>query len=194
MKKKIFLIILVLMELLFLQQWTACVRFAEQFHFSPFDLSLRLIEGIHNDNNVPLFFVRLFHNKILGTVIDIYNDYAHYWDVVFLIQLLSLIGFFGLICGIWYIFQVKVGKWARILLAISLFVPIIEIILPVHFSFMVQLGLFAAPLLALTFLGWRYFLSVEGKLRYGIFLSLELLSILWLYGTLLQPNLTYCLK
>lgn len=194
MKRKIILAIFAAIELLFLGQWSTCVRFTEQFHFSSFDLSLRLIEGIHNDGSVPIFLVRLFHNRILGTIVDIYNNYTHYWDITFLLQLLSFVGVFGLLWSIWCNFRGKISKWVRILFVASLVIPIIEIVGILHFPFVLQLGLIAGPLLAMSFMGWWNFLADENKFKYGIFVALEMLSVLWLFSTLLQSNPMFCLR
>ena len=194
MRRKIILVVAVIIELIFLKQWLSCLRYPGQFHFSQFDLSLRLIEAIHNDGGVPLFIVRLFHNKIVGTVVDVYNSYTHYWDITFLVNLLSFVGTFGLFSCIWYLFRGKLKGWVGILFASALVIPIAEILFTNNFSFILQLGLIAVPLAIMSFVGWWDFLAGENKLRYVLFVVLELLSILWLFSTLLQPNSISCLK
>ena len=193
MRRKIILVVLAVMELVFLKQWLVCTRYADQFHFSPFDLSLRLIEAIHNDGGVPLLIVRLFHNKIVGTTVDIYNNYTHYWDIAFLANLLSFVGVFGLLCCIWYLFQGKFGKWAWILFVAALVFPIVEILLTYNSLFILQLGFIAIPLLAMSFMGWWHFLAGGEKFRYGLFVLLELLSVVWLLNILLGGPI-FCLK
>jgi hypothetical protein len=194
MKRKIILVVAVVIELIFLKQWLSCMRYPGQFHFSQFDLSLRLIEAIHNDGGVPLFIVRLFHNKIVGTVIDVYNSYTHYWDITFLVSLLSFVGVFGLLSCVWYLFRGKLKGWAGILFAVALVFPIVEILVTYNFPFILQLGLIAIPLAIMSSVGWWHFLAGENRLRYGLFIVLEILSILWLLSVLLQSNLIFCLR
>jgi len=194
MKRKIIIFTIAALELIFLGQWLSCARLADQFHFSPFDLSLRLIEAIHNDGGMSLFIVRLFHNKFLGTAIDIYNNYANYWDFAFLIQLFSFVGVFGFLCSIWYIFRGKLAGRIWILFVVSLLMPIFEIILTPHMSFILRLVFLTGPLLVLSFMGWWKFLRKENAFRYGLFIALEMLSILWLFSVLLQANSPFCLK
>lgn len=194
MKRKIILIILGIFELFFLRQWLVCVRFADNFHFSPFGMSLRLIEAIYNDGGVPLVFVRIFHNKILGTVVDIYDSYLRYWDLVFLISLFSFVGLFGLIFYIGYLFQGRLAKWARVLFVIGLIMPIFETLFVFQFTIILQLGFLASPLLMMSFVGWWNFLAVEKSSRYGLFIILEILSILWLFSVPTQLRPMLCLK
>lgn len=194
MKPKFIFIVLAVIELLFLKQWFTCVKFASQFYFSAFDLKLRLIEAIHNDGDVPLFIVRLFHNKILGTFLDVYNNYVSYWEITFIIQLLSFVGAFGLFCCIWYLFREKRNRWMLILFAIALFMPFVEIFAILHVSFVFRLALIVIPLFAMSFLGWREFLESEERFKYWLFILLMILSLIWLLNISIQPLSIACLK
>lgn len=194
MREKFTYIVLAVVEFLFLKQWIVCKKFADQFYFSSFDLKLRLIEAIHNDSGIPLFWVRIFHNKVVGTAIDVYNNYVHYWDITFLVQLLSFVGVFGLLCCIWYLFQKKCRTWMWILFIVSLVMPIFETIITHHLPFVIQLGFIAVPLLTMSFFGWHKFLISRNRYRYGLFILLAALSLIWLFGASVRINPILCLR
>lgn len=191
--KKVAVIILSFVQLFFLSKWLECIRFADKFYFSAFDLKLRLIEAVHNDSGMPLFLVRIFHNKVLGTVIDIYNSYANYLDILFFANLLSFAGAFGLICCLWYFFQGKYGRFVWILFVLALISPLFVIISVVHLPFVLQLGFIATPLLIMSYLGWLQFLKSKNILRYSIFFLLILISLLWIVNVI-TINQPFCIK
>lgn len=192
--KKLAILIIGIIELLFLKQWLACVRFGDHFHFSALDLKLRLIEAVHNDSGVPISIVRAFHNKIVGTLIDIFNNYTQYWSIAFLVNLLSFVGAFGLICSIWYLFQKRYDKWVWALFAAALIFPLIEILATYNSPFVFQLGLITIPLVALSFVGWREFLAGKSKFRYVVFAILVTLSLIWLFSTHASLDASICVK
>ena len=107
MKQKILLFFILLVQLYAVFQWTQCRDFIDQFHFSSFDLSLRLIDNIHNDKFVPIWEVRLFHNKVAGVAFDFFAQYLQFWNVSFLASFLSLAGVIGLAAQFYYFFSRK---------------------------------------------------------------------------------------
>lgn len=105
--KIVLLVIVLLVELLTIRFWLVCNKLADFFHFSFFDLTLRLDEAAHNDIGVPIFVVRTFHNKTLGTFVDVYKNFLHFWDILFLVNFISIVGVIGIFFAVWYLFQKK---------------------------------------------------------------------------------------
>src|SRR5437868_6170835 len=103
MKQTILLFLILLVEAVALYQWSRCGGF--KWHYSSYDLQLRLIADIHGDGNaIPLWQTRLFHNKIVGTILDTFNIYLAYWDIVFLAKMISLSGMLGVLMGLYFWF------------------------------------------------------------------------------------------
>ena len=107
--KKIYILLIIFLaiQVFAIFQWNACRVFVDDFHFSSFDLELRLIEGIHNDVGVPLTEVRMFHNKVTGSLLDIFGHYLQFWNITFLAKFISLAGVVGVGAGLYYFFTKK---------------------------------------------------------------------------------------
>lgn len=107
--------------------WFVCQKFIDQFYFSSLDLQLRMVEAIHTDSQTPLFFVRFFHNKLTGSLIDVFRSYVLYYDVRFL---LSLVGFTGFICalaGVYYLLVERKHKLLYVFLMLFFVFPFLSI-------------------------------------------------------------------
>ena len=190
MKKNLYIIILVIFVHVFvLLQWTRCTDFALPVHFSSFDLQLRLIEGIHNDVGVPLGEVRIFHNKVTGSLFDIFGQYIQFWNITFLARFVSLAGIVGLGAGFYYFFTKKKNKVLWLGFGYLLGAPFIEI-----FGFTKLPYLFRLVLIAMPFVIWSvfgYWNLLQGKklsVRGIVFL---LIVSVW-YFLALQPVLSMC--
>lgn len=143
--------------------------FADEFRFSQYDLELRLIEGIHSDQGVPLWQVRAFHNKLIGSVFDVFAAYLHFWSPGFLAGFLSLAGFLGIIAGWYYFLTRKKHLFVWILFWLVVLMPFVEI-----FSVLKDFPLpFRVVLTALPFLAWSLFGYIQ-------VLQEKKLSVKWL--------------
>lgn len=174
MKKKLFIIIFLAIELLAISHWVSCANFLGQF--SSYDLELRLIADIHNDRGVPLWETRIFHNKVLGTATDIFNLYIKYWSIPFLTHLISPIGALGLFAGFYYWIQMK--KKPRILWFLFIFLlaaPFLEIFAVVKGEFLFRVILITLPYVLWSLFGF-YYLTKETIKNYYLVLTLLLLS------------------
>jgi hypothetical protein len=175
-KFKILLFLLIGIECFVVLQWTQCTGFADHFHFSSFDLNLRLIESIHNDQGVPLWQVRLFHNKVTGAIFDVFAHYLQFWNLLFLTSLISLAGVIGLgVQFYYYFFKKKKALLSSLLLLTILLVPFVEIFYSQRIPFILRFMLLALPLVVWSVLGYRSLL-MEKKINTKIIYVILLIS------------------
>lgn len=172
MKVKLLIAFILSVQVFAVWQWALCTSFSDQFHFSSLDLNLRLIESIHNDVGVPITEVRLYHNKPVGFVFDIFNSYLQFWNVLFLASFLSLAGVFGLAVGFYSFFTKKKNVFLWLLFGYLLLVPFVEIFGFTKLPYLLRLVLIAIP-----FVVW----SMYG---YWNLLKEKKLGIKWIIGLL----------
>lgn len=192
--KILLLAIIVLVQVFVIKSWFLCHRFADFFHFSLFDLTLRLDEAAHNDEGVPILIVRAFHNKAVGTLLDVYKVFLHYWDALFLANFLSIVGIAGLLFAAWYFFQGKNAK--RYILPVFLFLlalQFIEIFLRPDINFVIKVLGFFIPLQILSLFGWSQYVKRNKKMSILLILILCFISILWLLLFQGSISTTYCI-
>lgn len=192
MRNILLLTIIVIIEFFAINSWFVCTKFADFFHFSLFDLILRLEEGMHNDSGVPLYIVRIFHNKAVGTFVDVYKHFLYYWDILFLANFISIIGVIGLFFAVWYVFQKNSQK--RYIVPIFLFlitIQFVEIFLKPNINFTLKIFCFFIPLVILSLFGWSEYMQRNNKTSIWIVLILGLVSLWWLV-TFNQAMSTYC--
>lgn len=188
------LAIIIIVQLFAFKSWFVCIRFADFFHFSLFDLTLRLDEAAHNDGGVPILIVRAFHNKVIGTVLDVYKIFLHYWDTLFLANFFSIVGITGLLFAAWYLFQEKNAK--RYILPVFIFLLVlqfIEIFLRPDINFVIKALGFFIPLLILSLFGWSQYIKRNKKISFLLILILCFISILWLLLFQGSISTTYCI-
>lgn len=178
--------IIILQSFLFVRV-LGCLRLADSLHISSYDLELRIIEAVHNDNNIPLYFVRMFHNKLLGSLIDIATVYLRYWDMHLLLMLFSLIGVVGIVLGSYYILQSR-NYFLKAMLSMLFLLPFTQV-----FTFRLPVLLFTALFYILVFI-----VSIVGiqkyiinKKRLSIIISLLVISI-WYSVVFIETILNYC--
>src|SRR6185369_9234509 len=127
-KKKLLLVIILAVQIFAIYRWTACADFSGSFHFSAFDLQLRLIESIHTDQNVPLWIVRAFHNKLIGVGFDWFASYLQFWSLTFLVGFISFTGMFGMGTQFYYFFARKKNLLGWVLFAFVMLIPFVEVL------------------------------------------------------------------
>lgn len=174
--KKVVLLFIIFVQIFALKPWLLCRDFI--YHFSILDLNLQLIDAIHTDTG-PLLLTRVFHNKPVFFILDIYRRYVHFIDPQLLIALLSLVGFFGLILGIWYFFDSKKkNKLIGFMLLLGFVYPLFEIFLDFKINFLIKIGIFWFPFMIISAWGnWRLIKSKSLTSAVFIYIVLILISI-----------------
>jgi hypothetical protein len=185
MFNKVLLIIIIFVELNSLRLWMECQKFADRFEFSSFDVFLKLKEAINNDIGYSTYLVRFFHNKIALTLNQLTIKYLYFWDINFGVLLFSFIGYFGIICGFWYLVESKLKlKW--IILITLLLLPFIEV-LKIFNPFQLRFILITAPYFIFSLYGLWQFMKFKGK-KGGIFIIVLILMGIW-YQLVLQKDI-----
>lgn len=191
MIKKIIIIISVFVGLYYFRQWFLCVNFADPVHFSAYDMSLKLIEAVHNDVGFAPNVTRIFHNKVSLGAILISNNYLHFWDVRFATLLFSPVMYFGIWLGFWYLAKSKIKhKW--IILTAILALPFIEVFkINLHYFF--RLVLIVAPLFVFSIYGLWNFVRKENWKRNVLLIALIIFS-LWYMSVFGSDIFLNCFK
>lgn len=189
--KKLILFLALLVQLLALKPWLLCRNFI--YHFSVLDLNLQLIDAIHTDYG-SILVTRIFHNKPVFFILDIYKRYVHYIDIQFLTALISFVGFLGLLFGVWYFLSAKKKhKTLAILLMFIVIFPLMEILLDFKINFAVKLGLFWLPLIFFSSWGnWRF---LEEKKQAALIILLFVIIFSFVFLIIYPQNAYfYCSK
>ena len=175
-------VITILTEFMFVKSWFACKALQDFFYFSLFDIQLIITGHIHADTGVPLLLTRIVHNKISVTAIEFFRHYAYFWDVRFLLPLLSPIGVFSVIAGIWYLANSKIQRGKKIAIFIILLgMPIVEMVVKPQLPFPVRIILLSLPLIVLSGYGIFHFFNRTNRAKIAWFVTVALLSIWWYY-------------
>jgi hypothetical protein len=171
-----------ILELYYLSRWLACGKLADFFHYSSFDLKLRIEEAVHNDRGISLLLVRLFHNKVIGTLIDLYTELFRYIDSLYLVNLLSPLGVFGVLAGLYYVNKRFSWRYLLGLVGILFIFPFLETMGLLREVFPVKLILLALPLQLLSLYGiWQFTSVSKGRLlRIALVSLLLIISIMWI--------------
>jgi hypothetical protein len=160
-----------------LEAFSLSRSFPEHTRFSSLDLQLRLIENIHGDPSIPLWQVRLLHNKVVGIVFDIYDAYLRFWSTSFLFIWIGLVGLVGVFLQWYYFFCSKRNKWLWLVCLAVVLTPFIEIFSLLSFSLPVRGVLLSLPFLVWSILGYWNFLSGNSRKRMYIVLVLTFVSL-----------------
>src|SRR6266567_446988 len=129
------LTIAAVIEFLTVKAWFLCKSFTDLFHLSSINITLQIEDYVHSEKGTPLFLTRLFTNKIIDTFLDLLRIYLQFWDIRFGASWFSLVGYFGIFAGFFYILSNKKKRlyhWA--MLIIILLLPLIEILKEPHIS------------------------------------------------------------
>jgi hypothetical protein len=196
MFKKILIIAVLIMELLPIKQWLLCKQFKDFIHFPATNVELYTKGLINNDSGIPFFIIRFFHNKVVVSVDILLKNYFNFWDIRFATNMFSVIGYFGIILGVWYTLtrKFKMSKYLKGILVYILLIPFVEIMFEYHIDFVYKLIFIILPIQAFSFFGIWQFLNVnKGIFRTMVIVVLILISM-W-YGAILQPDIfDYCVK
>ena len=157
---------------------TKCITLQDPFYFHPDATSLKVLEQANNDFGIPIFIIRVMHNKFVQSLIDTFYHFLQYIESFFIAAVIGFIGWIFFALGIWYIFTK--GKKYVVFLVPLVFTIIFELFfhhatLPFH-----TVGL-ALSYLLISGVGAVNYTSSHRKSRSIIFIVLlSLTSILWL--------------
>ncbi len=175
------LTLITIIEIFTIKSWFFCNKFAEFFHFSLFDLSLRINEAVHNDSGISPFIVRFFHNKAVGIFFDGFRNFLRYWDILFLINFLSLAGFIGLLLVAFYSFQKKrVRSYTLPVFILVLLLELLEIFLKPNVGYHFKIICLFVPLFLLSLIGWSEYIKENKKTSIWFIIFVCVISIWWL--------------
>jgi len=181
--KKIILVITAIIELLTLKAWFVCESFTDIFHYSSINLTYQLEIYINPFKGTPIWFIRLFHNKFIQIPINFLRFYLQFWDVRFGSIWFSLIGYFGILAGVYYIVSNKkktVYHW--LVLIILMILPCFEIILAPQIAIPFKSLYLWFPFILFSLYGIYQFLTHgKGKKRLMVIFLLLLLSLLSIF-------------
>lgn len=159
MIKKLILFAIIFTELIVIKPWTPCVSLKNEFNFSYKQLTIEIDDAIHNDSNLPIVYTRFFHNKPVFLIRTIINKWLNFFDINFLINSMSPIGFFGLLLGFWYI---VISKKILVFSYIALFIviiPFFEIVLFYNSNILLKFIYIFLPRILLSVWAFNKFLS-----------------------------------
>ncbi len=195
-KKTLTLVISLLsIQIFSLKAWLMCRNFVDSYHFSLYDLVLQINDGARHNEGVPVFLVRVFHNKVLQFVIDVYRRYTHFFDWQLLITLISFVGLFGVLLGIWYfVDSKKKNKFVGFLILAMFLTPFIEMLFNPRIDFDLKLFLIAVPFQTVSSIGHYQFMNKhKSLLTLFIYIALIILSIAWI-AIIPGQAFRYCAK
>jgi|SRR6185369_14330048 len=189
MKIKLLLFLIVCLELFAVFQWVNCRDFVGEFHYSQINLDLQLTGAIHNDREIPIWLVRVFHNKVVGAFFAVFDSYSKFWGALFLTSFLSFAGIVGLGAQFYSFFTNKKRFAVWIAFLALLVSPLVEIFLFNYLPFAVRLTLIAFPFVAWSMLGFKFLL--EKKKVNSKIVDLLIVVSLW-YLLAFHPLATFC--
>lgn len=180
--KKLLIILIAIFYVLIIYTQVNCNKLCETLHFTVLDSNLKLIEGINNDVGYNTYAARFFHNKAQVYVTEFFNKYLHFWDIQFGILFFSLIGYFGILYGFWYI-AVKKKNYERLFyFSLILLVPLLEIF-QVPGSSNIRYILIFVSVGGFSLYGIWQLLSHHKRFGFPIIITLLLLSIYLIFIT-----------
>lgn len=185
MKKLFGLIILAfLLETTVVVRWLlACRDFASRMTVTSAQLSEYLTRDIHNEQHVPILLVRLFYNKLTASVFWGLKPYLAFFDLPFLVTLLSLIGCVGFVLGIWFVVSKKQSKLLNSIVPLILIIPLVEVLGFSKLPFLLRFLLIALPFEALSLYGLFALVQTKrSRLPTILIIVLLCLSLLFLFA------------
>lgn len=194
MKKSFVLItIAFLLETVTIVRWLlACRDFSSRLYLTTPQLSEYLTRDIHNEQHVPILIVRLFYNKLSAGVFWELKPYLTFFDLPFLVTLLSVIGCVGFALGIWFVLSRKHSKLLYSTIPFILIVPLVQMLGFSKLPFLLRFCLIAVPFAALSFYGLYVFLQNNRSLIPSILISVFLIISLLFLVAFPASYASYC--
>lgn len=193
--KPIIITVIAIVEFYTLQMWFSCKNFAGLLHASSVNIPLQLESLIYAEKGTPILLTRVFNNKVTVTFIEYFQLYLRYWDIRFGSNWFSLVGYFGILAGLYYILTNKKKKIYHWLMLVGILIlPCIEIFLEPRVPMIVKSLYLWLPYCLFSLYGISQFLTHGNiKKRMVVIVLLIALSFWWLifvnYGIK-----TYCIR
>lgn len=155
MKKRIAVFVgVIVLELLQLSRWlSSCVGFKDELHMYTAQINEYLTRDIHNEQQVPILVVRIFYNKVTETIFWTLKPYLRFYDVQFLVSLLTCVGFVGILLGVWFLVTKKHKPFVYILPVVLFMLPLLEVFIHPKTLYPLWLFVIALPFQLLSLYG-----------------------------------------
>lgn len=189
------LILTAIAEFFTLKVWFVCKNFTDIFHLSSVNIPLQLENAIHTEKGTPILLTRLFNNKFITAAIDYFRIYLQFWDVRFGNNWFSLIGYFGILAGFYYIFSNKKKNIYHWLMLIGiLLLPCIEIVIEPHIPLQLKSFYLWLPFTLFSLYGISSFLN-HGNLKKRLIIIFLLIFLSLWYLIFLDHGISrYCIR
>jgi len=175
------LIFLVMLFFYLLKMHLSCADYNGNFHYASHVTSFHLNELTNSESSVPIFIVRLFHNKITIFLFDIFNRYIQFFNISYLINIMGIAGLFGLFYFYYSIVSNKIRvKILKIFAISTLLLPFLEIFQLIKQEFFIKILYLILPYQAIALMGIFFFLKQNKLTSYAIYFLLLLISIGWI--------------
>lgn len=189
----IILILLSIIELITWRTWFVCQRFNDIFHYSAINISYQVDTSTNAFEGMPTQLVRLFHNKLIQISIDSLRLYFQFWDVRFESNWLSIIGYFSIFAGFYYIISNKKKKiyhWLALTLLAVL--PCIEIFINPPISLFLKSIYLWLPFCLFSLYGIYQFVTHGNRKKRVILVFILLILSIWWLWILPHTIVNYC--
>jgi len=171
--------VIAIIQIAYFSYWYSCLRLADFYYFSAFNLKLRLEDTARYDSYQPYLIAKIFNNKVSGFITEIYSSLLHYFDSSFLIQFFSFVGCVGIVFGLYFLWKSSRIKASVLLIAVIL-LSVLTIVLPANTFYVSFIFIYMTTGLALSLYGVKKALDSNPKLL-PVFVFLILLSIWWYF-------------
>ncbi len=177
--KKIIIILIAIIQIAYFSFWFSCLRLADFYYFSAFNLKLRLDDTARYDTYQPHLIAKIFNNKVSGFVTEIYSTLLHYFDSSFLIQFFSFVGCVGIAFGLYFLWKNSRIKVLALFAGVT-FLSLLTIFIPANAFYVPFIIIFMTTGLALSLYGVKNALDSIPRLT-PIFVLLLALSAWWFF-------------
>lgn len=190
--KPIILIFPLLLFAYLLLKHLSCSDYNGNFHFSSHVTSFHLNELTSSEGQAPIFIVRLFHNKMIVFLFDIFNRYIQFFNIFYLINIVGLAGLFGLLYFYFSLVYQKIeNKFIKIFGIIILLLPLLEIFQLIKQAFFLRTLYLILPYQAAALMGLFFFLKQNKRVSFAIYFLLLFISVGWII-VFQQELLNFC--
>lgn len=175
--------------------WFICKNITNYFQLSSVNIPMQIEDYQHAEKGTSLLLTRLFTNKFTDSVLDILRLYLQFWDIRFSASWFSLIGYFGIGAGFYYIIANKKKRFYHwLIVAVILLLPWIEIFKGPQISIMIKTIYLWLPFIIFSLYGIYQFLT-HGKIKKRLWVVLIILIVsIWWIAFLPFTMPRYCIK
>lgn len=194
MIKKVIVAFIIFFYVYSVRFWLQCRDLMYYYHFTSLDLRLQIINLITYEYKQGVLVARIFHNKPVQFVIDIYKRYTHFFDPQLFITLLSFAGFVGLIFGFWYFFKNKKSRPAWFLFILMFLLPLAEVLINLKIDFPIRIIAISLPFIIFSIFGHLQFMKNHKSLGVVVFYIILFLITAGWFLNFPHDAFNYCTK